>query len=100
MLAARKINDEINIFSGVFTNPMFISIWIIIVVAQAFIVQVGGKALKCHINGLTKEQWVYCLIGGVMTLPFNVILKFVPDRIFPTLGDEDPNDVVVAAAEY
>jgi Ca2+ transporting ATPase len=32
MLAARKINDEINIFEGVLTNSMFIIIWIIIVV--------------------------------------------------------------------
>jgi len=33
MLAARKINDELNIFSGVFTNPMFCGVWTVIAVA-------------------------------------------------------------------
>ena len=53
MLAARKINDELNIFSGVFTNPMFIGVWLIIVVGQFFIVQYGSRAMKVHIAGLT-----------------------------------------------
>lgn len=42
MLAARKINDEFNIFEGVFTNAMFIAVWLIIVIGQIAIVQVGG----------------------------------------------------------
>jgi len=31
MLCARKINDEFNIFQGVFTNAMFMGVWIVIV---------------------------------------------------------------------
>ena len=38
MLAARKIKDEINIFSGLFTNFMFVITWIVIVFGQIFIV--------------------------------------------------------------
>ena len=38
MLAARKINDEKNIFEGIFNNFMFLSVWIVIVVGQLFIV--------------------------------------------------------------
>jgi magnesium-transporting ATPase (P-type) len=53
MLAARKIKDEINIFSGLFTNLMFILVWIVIVVGQYFIVQYGSLAMKVHIAGLT-----------------------------------------------
>jgi len=53
MLAARKINDEINIFKGVFTNPMFCGVWLVIVVGQFIIVQIGGKAMKVHVAGLT-----------------------------------------------
>jgi len=100
MLAARKINDEINIFSGVFTNLMFISVWIVIVVGQFFIVAVGSWALKVHVNGLTTEQWVLCLIVGFTSLIWNVLLKFVPDRICPTLGEEDPKDVIEAEEDY
>jgi len=38
MLCARKINDEFNIFDGIFTNAMFMIVWIIIVFGQFFIV--------------------------------------------------------------
>lgn len=53
MLAARKINDELNIFQGVFTNPMFCGVWLVIVIGQIVIVQIGGKAMKVHVAGLT-----------------------------------------------
>ena len=100
MLAARKINDELNIFSGVFTNPMFISVWIVIVVGQFFIVQFGSRAMKVHIAGCTTEQWIICLVGGFTSLFVNVILKFVPDSIWPTMGGENENDVREAKLEY
>ena len=32
MIGSKKINDEINFFDGLSDNPMFIIIWIIIVV--------------------------------------------------------------------
>ena len=100
MLAARKINDEFNIFSGVFTNPMFMSVWIIIVVGQYFIVQFGSRAMKVHIAGITGTQWIICLVLGSTSLIVNAILKVVPESIFPTLGDEDPNEVREAKLEY
>jgi hypothetical protein len=30
MLGARKINDEKNIFEGIFKNPLFLTVWFII----------------------------------------------------------------------
>ena len=53
MLAARKINDEVNIFKGVFDNAYFVVIWIFIAVGQYFITQFGSLAMKVHIAGLT-----------------------------------------------
>jgi len=55
MLAARKINDELNIFAGVFTNPMFCSVWVIIVIGQYLMVQFGSRAMKVHVAGLTGQ---------------------------------------------
>lgn len=100
MLAARKINDEINIFQGVFTNLMFIGVWLVIVGGQFFIVQFGGWALKVHLNGLTGPQWIICLAVSVICLFWNFVLKFVPDHICPTLGDEKEGDVLAAKLEY
>jgi len=49
MLAARKINDEINFFEGIFANEMFMTVWVIIVIGQILIVTFGSKAMKIHI---------------------------------------------------
>jgi len=53
MLAARKINDEYNIFAGVFDNIWFVGVWLFIAAGQVFIVQYGAIAMKVHIAGLT-----------------------------------------------
>jgi len=100
MLTARKINDEFNIFAGAFSNLMFITTWFIIVIGQFFIITFGGWALKVHLNGLTFDQWVICVIVGFTSLIWNALLKMVPDHIWPTLGDEDPKDVLEAEEDY
>lgn len=48
MINSRKINDEKNIFEGVFDNATFVIIWIIIFGGQAIIVEFGEKALKVN----------------------------------------------------
>jgi magnesium-transporting ATPase (P-type) len=100
MIGARKINDEINILDGVHTNAMFVAVWLVIVFGQIFIVQYGGWALKVHKDGLTIQQWLLCLWVAATSLIWNMILKFVPDKICPTLGDEDPEDVQAAKDDY
>lgn len=88
MIAARKIMDEVNIMSGLFTNTMFISVWIIILVGQVLITQLSGQFFQVHVNGLTTTQWIFSLIVSSTVLIVNFILKFLPDSIAPTLGDE------------
>jgi magnesium-transporting ATPase (P-type) len=90
MICARKINDEINIFEGLLGNKMFVIIWVIIVGGQFLITQFGGWAMKVHLNGLTGPQWGFCVGVGAAAAVFNLIAKFVPERLFPQLGDEDP----------
>lgn len=53
-----------------------------------------------HVSGLTGIQWVWCLVIALCTFPINLGLKFCPDHICPTLGDEDPKDVTEAAEQY
>lgn len=52
MLNARKINDEKNIFDGIFTNPMFLIIWVIIIIGQFIIVQFTGIVFEVSRDGL------------------------------------------------
>lgn len=100
MLGARKINDEINIFEGVCNNSMFIIIWFVIVGGQICIIQFGSLAMKVHVNGLTTSQWLITVLVASASLVINLIMKFLPDNLCPTLGDEDPADVERAKKDY
>lgn len=100
MICARKINDEINIFSGILSNPAFGVVWTVIVIVQILCCQLFGRFVSVHVNGLTGTQWIYCLVISLITFPINLILKFVPDHICPVLGEEDPEDVQASINDY
>jgi len=88
MLASRKIHDELNIFSGVFTNLMFIALWFVICGGQFVITQYGGKMFVVCEEGLAPIQWVYSLVISFTVLFVNAILKFVPDYVTPRMGQD------------
>jgi hypothetical protein len=100
MLGARKINDEVNIFEGVFKNSMFVAVWLTIVGGQVVMVLFGGWAMKVHLNGLTMMQWIITVGIGASSLIINLVLKFVPEKFFPTMGDENEDDVNAAKEDY
>ena len=50
MLNARKINDEKNIFTGIFSNLMFLIVWFVIIVGQIVMVMIGGYAFKLSLK--------------------------------------------------
>lgn len=100
MICSRKINDELNIFEGILSNPAFMIVWTIIVIMQVLCAQVFGRFITAHVNGLTAIQWVWCMVISLVTFPINLFLKFVPDNMCPVLGDEKPADVLAAEEDY
>lgn len=104
---ARKIHGQRNIFEGVFTNPIFYSIWIGTAIAQVranlnisfllnsistaifnyfdqvVIIQYGGVAFST--KKLTLEQWLWCLFFGFGTLLWGQLVTTVPTRKLPKL---------------
>lgn len=50
-------------FQGLFTNPIFYSIWVITMIVQVVIVQFGGRWFSTA--PLTLEQWLWCVAFGV-----------------------------------
>lgn len=101
-LNARKIHGQRNIFNGLFTNPIFYSIWIVTCVSQVcaslsllelfqltsfhskvVIVQYGGMAFST--KALTLEQWGWCLFFGVGTLLWGQIVTTIPTRSIPKI---------------
>lgn len=47
MINARKIHDELNIFEGLFSNKMFVAIWIVIFIVQILLSQFTQDLFKC-----------------------------------------------------
>jgi hypothetical protein len=100
MICSRKINDEFNIFEGIHKNGLYVVIMIIIIGLQFILCQFGTLAMKVHIKGLTGIQWAWCICLSLFTFPANFFLKFVPDRWFYDMGDEDPIEVDKFNADY
>jgi len=98
MIGARKIHDEVNICSGIFDNIMFVAIWILIVGLQVLITQYGGVVMVVHPLGLSIAQWGESVLFGLSVYVINLILKFIPDHLFPKLGQDSVDDARQAVA--
>ena len=88
-LNTRKIRDELNIFAGAFRNRLFWVIWVITVVAQVLMVEVGSFAVSCHVNGLTIKQWLVCFGFAFTTLAWRPLLRLIPDKLCPHIKGKD-----------
>ncbi|KAJ3394883.1 hypothetical protein HDU84_005818 [Entophlyctis sp. JEL0112] len=88
----QRLDNTLNVFKGIFNNPSFYVIFAIIVVAQAIIVQFGGVVFKTTaLNGL---QWLVCIIAGVLTLPWGIIIRLIPNEVFKAIGFQVHDDYV------
>lgn len=100
MICCRKINDELNFLDGIMSNIYFLVVWVAIVILQVLLISFTGRVFKCHAGGLTWQQWLWTVVPGLFTFFVNLLLKFIPDSICPTLGSEDPDDLTRAEEEY
>nr|XP_023021649.1 plasma membrane calcium-transporting ATPase 2-like isoform X2 [Leptinotarsa decemlineata] len=80
---ARKIHGQRNIFEGIFTNPIFYSIWVGTCLSQIFIVEYGKIAFAT--KSLTLEQWMWCIFFGIGTLVWGQLITTVPTRKIPMI---------------
>uniref|UniRef100_T1J4D2 Calcium-transporting ATPase n=1 Tax=Strigamia maritima TaxID=126957 RepID=T1J4D2_STRMM len=78
---ARKIHGQRDVFTGIFTNPIFYLIWIGTVAAQVIIIQYGDRAFSTE--GLTLDQWMWCLFFGCGVLVWGQLVTSVPTRRLP-----------------
>ncbi|KAE9553498.1 hypothetical protein FO519_003290 [Halicephalobus sp. NKZ332] len=78
---ARKIHGERNIFQGLFTNPIFYSIWICTMILQVLIVQFGGYWFSTA--RLNLEQWLWCIAFGVGALLWGQVVTTIPTSGLP-----------------
>ncbi|XP_072765662.1 plasma membrane calcium-transporting ATPase 2 isoform X6 [Anoplolepis gracilipes] len=91
---ARKIHGQRNVFQGIFTNPIFYSIWIGTCFSQVVIIQYGKMAFSTR--ALTLDQWLWCLFFGIGTLIWGQIVTTIPTRRIPKIlswGRGQPDDI-------
>lgn len=73
---ARRINSDWNVFKGLHTNWLFLTVIVITVALQVFIVEVGGAFTKT--TGLSFELWIWSVIMGSVALPIGFLMRFIP----------------------
>eukprot|EP00058_Branchiostoma_floridae_P000540 XP_002586028.1 hypothetical protein BRAFLDRAFT_110163 [Branchiostoma floridae] len=97
---ARKIHNQRNVFSGLFTNPIFCSIVVGTLIAQIFIVEFGSVAFST--TNLTIDQWGWCVFLGMGELLWGQVLAFIPTKKLPrslTIGGGEPEADMVSIAD-
>lgn len=80
---ARNLFDELNMFSGLQHNPIFILVLFITVICQYIIVTFGGEFTRT--SPLTQEQWLATILFGLSAFPVGLLMRFIPVK-------EDEND--------
>lgn len=73
---ARSIANDVNVFSGLGSNPIFIAIIVFTVLLQVVLVQYGGDFVRT--SPLSESQWVKCVLLGALTLPVGGLMRFIP----------------------
>ncbi|KAI0987719.1 hypothetical protein GJ496_009998 [Pomphorhynchus laevis] len=77
---ARKLHGERNVFTGVFSNWIFVAVWLGCVILQITIIMIGDIAVS--VVRLRADQWMWCIFFGIGSLIYGQLLAFVPVKPF------------------
>ena len=89
---SRKIHNELNVFTGVFKNAIFLVIVIGTLITQVALIEIKGLNTAFGCTNLTKDQWIACLLLGASVIPLNCLFNLVPPSLFPSGGGGIPED--------
>eukprot|EP01123_Difflugia_compressa_P004095 TRINITY_DN1544_c0_g1_i1.p1 TRINITY_DN1544_c0_g1~~TRINITY_DN1544_c0_g1_i1.p1 ORF type:complete len:549 (-),score=71.56 TRINITY_DN1544_c0_g1_i1:92-1627(-) len=84
---SRKVTNEMNVFKGIFTNPLFGIILSFIVFVQLMIVQFGGSAVKTV--PLNWQQWLICIAIAFFTIPLGFLIRLIRVPLEPWEEEEE-----------
>ena len=80
--SSRMLNNELNIFQGIFNNYMFLVVSFVILGVQVFLIEIGTDFLKT--SPMTLNQWLITIALGAVTIPLGFVMRLIPVH-------EDPN---------
>jgi len=72
---SRKLNNELNVFSGLFNNSIFLSILAFTVLVQWIFVEFGGDFTSTR--PLTPHDWLTCILLGAGGIPWGMVLSSI-----------------------
>jgi len=72
---SRKLGKEINVFSGIFSNKIFVGVMIFTIFAQFLMVEYGGEFMGTY--PLTAREWGICVAIGAGGLFVGLLLHSV-----------------------
>ena len=78
---ARKIHGERNVFDKIYTNWIFLLVMIGQTSVQIIIIEFGDIVFSTE--GLTIDQWLWCVFLGSFELVMHQLLLFVPVSRLP-----------------
>lgn len=84
----RRLDNQFNIFEGLFQNWFFIGISAIMCGGQVLIVFVGGKAFDIASGGQSGIMWGTAILLGFLSIPIGVVIRLIPDVLCEKLVPE------------
>eukprot|EP00814_Leptocylindrus_danicus_P018921 CAMPEP_0116036582 /NCGR_PEP_ID=MMETSP0321-20121206/21329_1 /TAXON_ID=163516 /ORGANISM="Leptocylindrus danicus var. danicus, Strain B650" /LENGTH=1081 /DNA_ID=CAMNT_0003514193 /DNA_START=302 /DNA_END=3547 /DNA_ORIENTATION=+ len=74
---SRHLHGEVNVFNGMFNNPLFCGILFVTAILQFIFAQYGSHYIHVHEGGLKGEYWMWCLIFGAGSLPVQQVINLI-----------------------
>ena len=91
--SCRRINDELNIFEGIFGSGLFWFILMIILIFQVIIVEFLNEFFNLYsYGGLTAEQWLISIGISALTVPVSILIRLLPCC---KPNDENKNEIEI-----
>jgi len=76
---ARRVNGERDVFTGLFSNGMYIFIWFLIAIGQAVLIIFTGPFMQVTtFPGIGWKQWITSLVLGVISIPLGFLASYIP----------------------
>jgi Ca2+-transporting ATPase len=76
---SRKVNNEWNVWEGIYKNWMFLVIMVIIVGFQTMLIIVSGPVMGVEpMPGINWKAWLTCIFVALFTLPLGLVSTLIP----------------------
>jgi len=76
----RRLDNKLNVFSGISRNSFFMVIMIVMIGCQTAIIFFGGAAFS--VTPLDCQQWLVSVGLGFLSLPAGALVRLIPSKFF------------------